>query len=165
MALTSIFLSGKSLGQRSLMGYSPWGHKESDRTSQPKHHHHAIEPSSQTGDMEEVLSLKSHQLYKNPASIPANLLGSVRIHCGLGLKDIDHLRLGHRLWDFSDLLGNKAVHSIQGLCCALYQAYSLCGSCRARKRGVTLIRRVSGIPVLLSSLPLPPLKQTQGVEE
>ena len=29
---TSIFLSGKSLGQRSLVGYGPLGHKESDTT-------------------------------------------------------------------------------------------------------------------------------------
>ena len=28
--LTPVFLSGKSHGQRSLVGYSPWGHKESD---------------------------------------------------------------------------------------------------------------------------------------
>ena len=27
---TPAFLPGKSLGQRSLVGYSPWGHKESD---------------------------------------------------------------------------------------------------------------------------------------
>ena len=27
---TPVFLPGKSQGQRSLMGYSPWGHKESD---------------------------------------------------------------------------------------------------------------------------------------
>ena len=27
-----VFLSGKSRGQRSLGGYSPWGHEESDRT-------------------------------------------------------------------------------------------------------------------------------------
>ena len=29
---TPAFLPGKSLGQRSLVGYSPWGHKESDTT-------------------------------------------------------------------------------------------------------------------------------------
>ena len=29
---TPLFLSGESRGQRSLVGYSPWGHKESDRT-------------------------------------------------------------------------------------------------------------------------------------
>ena len=29
---TSVFLPGKSDGQRSLAGYSPWGHRESDRT-------------------------------------------------------------------------------------------------------------------------------------
>ena len=29
---TPVFLPGESHGQRSLLGYSPWGHKESDRT-------------------------------------------------------------------------------------------------------------------------------------
>ena len=32
MATTPVFLPGKSHGQRSLAGHSPWGHKESDRT-------------------------------------------------------------------------------------------------------------------------------------
>ena len=32
---TPVFLSGEFHGQRSLAGYSPWGHKESDRTEQP----------------------------------------------------------------------------------------------------------------------------------
>ena len=31
---TPVFLSGKPHGQRSLVGYSPWGHKESDTTEQ-----------------------------------------------------------------------------------------------------------------------------------
>ena len=31
---TPAFLPGESLGQRSLAGYSPWGHKESDATKQ-----------------------------------------------------------------------------------------------------------------------------------
>ena len=31
--LTPVFLPGKSQGQRSLVGYSPWGHKELDMTS------------------------------------------------------------------------------------------------------------------------------------
>ena len=31
---TPVFLSGESHGQRSLVGYSPWGHKESDRMEQ-----------------------------------------------------------------------------------------------------------------------------------
>ena len=30
---TPVFLPGKSHGQRSLVGYSPWGHKESDTTT------------------------------------------------------------------------------------------------------------------------------------
>ena len=29
---TSVFLPGKFHGQRSLVGYGPWGHKESDTT-------------------------------------------------------------------------------------------------------------------------------------
>ena len=30
----SVFLPGESHGQRTLAGYSPWGHKESDMTEQ-----------------------------------------------------------------------------------------------------------------------------------
>ena len=33
-----VFLLGKSHGQRSLMGYSPWNYKESDTTEQLKMH-------------------------------------------------------------------------------------------------------------------------------
>ena len=33
---TPVLLPGKSQGQRSLVGYSPWGHKESDMTEQLK---------------------------------------------------------------------------------------------------------------------------------
>ena len=31
---TPVCLPGKSHGQRSMVGYSPWGHKESDTTAQ-----------------------------------------------------------------------------------------------------------------------------------
>ena len=31
---TPVFLPGEFHGQKSLVGYSPWGHKESDRTEQ-----------------------------------------------------------------------------------------------------------------------------------
>ena len=34
MATHSLFLSGESQGQRSLLGYSQWGHKELDMTEQ-----------------------------------------------------------------------------------------------------------------------------------
>ena len=34
MAAHSRFLPGKSHGQRSLVGYRPWGHKELDMTEQ-----------------------------------------------------------------------------------------------------------------------------------
>ena len=43
--LTTVFLSGKSNGQRSLACYSPWGLKESDRTEQlSTHTHHKTAP-------------------------------------------------------------------------------------------------------------------------
>ena len=32
--LIPVFLPGESRGQKSLAGYSPWGHKESDMTEQ-----------------------------------------------------------------------------------------------------------------------------------
>ena len=35
--LTPVFLPGKSHGQRSLVGYSPWGHKELDTTEATEH--------------------------------------------------------------------------------------------------------------------------------
>ena len=38
----SIFLPGKFYGQRSLMGYSPWGHKELDTTEHAHTHTHTI---------------------------------------------------------------------------------------------------------------------------
>ena len=37
MQSTPVFLPGESHGQRSLAGYSPWGHKESDTTERPTH--------------------------------------------------------------------------------------------------------------------------------
>ena len=33
---TAVFLPGESHGQRSLAGYGPWGHKESDMTEVTK---------------------------------------------------------------------------------------------------------------------------------
>ena len=35
---TPVFLPGISLGQRNLVGYSPWGHKESDMTERLHFH-------------------------------------------------------------------------------------------------------------------------------
>ena len=48
MATHSVFLPGKSHGKRSLVGYSPWGHKEWDRNewlSLITHHSHGLGPS------------------------------------------------------------------------------------------------------------------------
>ena len=45
MATHSVFLPGKSDGQRSLAGYSPWGRKESDMTEDTVKHFPFILPS------------------------------------------------------------------------------------------------------------------------
>ena len=42
---TAEFLPGKSHGQRNLVGYSPWGHKESDRTERLHFHFHSLRAS------------------------------------------------------------------------------------------------------------------------
>ena len=39
---TPVFLPGESHGQRSLAGYSPWGHRESDVTEQLSTHVHVM---------------------------------------------------------------------------------------------------------------------------
>ena len=38
MATHSGILAGKSHGQKSLVGYRPWGHKKLDTTEQPSMH-------------------------------------------------------------------------------------------------------------------------------
>ena len=38
MITPAVFLPGKSHGQRSLVGYNPYGHKESDKTEQLSMH-------------------------------------------------------------------------------------------------------------------------------
>ena len=47
MATTLVFLPGESHGQngqRSLVGYSPWGHKESDKTERLSRAEHSTGP-------------------------------------------------------------------------------------------------------------------------
>ena len=65
---TPVLLPGKSHGWRSLVGYSPWGHKESDMTEQLHFHFHvhrvgdAIEPfHPQSYPSPLAFSLSQHQ--------------------------------------------------------------------------------------------------------
>ena len=39
---TPVFLPGEFQGQRSLVRYGPWGHKESDRTEQTSNNEHIL---------------------------------------------------------------------------------------------------------------------------
>ena len=40
---TPVFLPAESQGQSSLVGYSPWGHKKSDRTEVTEHSHSRVQ--------------------------------------------------------------------------------------------------------------------------
>ena len=56
MATTPVFLPGESHGQRNLVGYSPWDHKELDLTERlstrlPKGKHNV------SGDLQESVNL------------------------------------------------------------------------------------------------------------
>ena len=44
MAAHSVFLCGKFHGERSLLGYSPWGHQESDTTKSLNTNTHKLCP-------------------------------------------------------------------------------------------------------------------------
>ena len=58
---TPVFLPRESHGQRSLVGYSPWGHKESDKTEQLSH-----QASKQGMRSPQIHSLKTHKYYVYP---------------------------------------------------------------------------------------------------
>ena len=62
MATTSVFLPGESRGQRSLAGFSPWGHKESDTTerltrslSDYTDHNNSLTGTIPKGDQKSIL--------------------------------------------------------------------------------------------------------------
>ena len=49
-----VFLPGESQGWRSLLGYSPWGHKESETTERLHFHFHIVRKS---GDFKLLIML------------------------------------------------------------------------------------------------------------
>ena len=61
---TPVLLPGKSHGQRSLIGYSPWGRKESDMTEQL--HFHFSWAFIKTGS---VKSKKWHLIHKKKKKV------------------------------------------------------------------------------------------------
>ena len=58
---TPVFLPGKFHGQRSLVGYSPWGHKESDMT---KHTAGSNHHNSQLDSVPSTLYILNHLVLK-----------------------------------------------------------------------------------------------------
>ena len=51
---TPVFLPEESHAQRSLVGYSPWGHKELDVTERLNHHHHTRQVATDLLLLEEL---------------------------------------------------------------------------------------------------------------
>ena len=80
---TPVFLPGKPQGQRSLQGYSPWGHTESDTTERPmlSHSHFLSEvgacvlsmPCSLTAHERAVNSPKQNRGGKEPCAAEADV--------------------------------------------------------------------------------------------
>ena len=67
---TPVFLPGKSHGQRSLVGYCPWGHKESDTAEDLRTHTHKAN-KRQNWSLIQVIWLQGYSSFYNPSgSIP-----------------------------------------------------------------------------------------------
>ena len=64
---TSVFLLGKSREQRSLVGSSPWGHKESDTTEHTRIHCHLVHRGQRC-------SQATYTILNNPRPSPNNYL-------------------------------------------------------------------------------------------
>ena len=59
--LTAVFLPGKCHGQRGLVGYSPWGHKELDTTEQLSTIQHEVQEGSQReGERKHLFACRPH---------------------------------------------------------------------------------------------------------
>ena len=58
---TPVFSPGESHGQKSLEGYSPWGHKESERHTQTKHMNLCTQSSQYSREtITSILQMKKH---------------------------------------------------------------------------------------------------------
>ena len=80
---TPVFLPGESHGQRSLVGYNPWGHKESVMTEQLTHTHTHIHTHTHT---------VSTIYFKEPA---LTIVGAGKFKI---LMDIQQARNSSRIW-------------------------------------------------------------------
>ena len=57
---TPVFLPGESHGQRSLVGYSPWGCKESDKTERLTHTHTHTHTHTQIPQVKEFILFSAY---------------------------------------------------------------------------------------------------------
>ena len=85
--LAPVFLPGKFHGQRSLVGYSPWGHKELDTTYRLNKHHFLKKIKIQKGlDLPKQIEMK----FRSPNSIFLAVWSSLivvhRFSCGMHMR-------------------------------------------------------------------------------
>ena len=70
--LTPVFLPGKFHGQRSLVGYSPWGRKESDMTERLHFHFYSAYKLNKQGD--NIQSWRTPFPILNQSNVPCPVL-------------------------------------------------------------------------------------------
>ena len=110
---TPVFLPGEFHGQRSLVGYSPQGHKESDMTERLTRHNFQVKP----------LYLLSHSCRKTDSWQPHGR-GPPSCQCVAGLhKDYDSILMGK----IKSLVNNQTPPSLlsEQLCQRLVSNYGL----------------------------------------
>ena len=90
---TSIFLAGESYGQRSLVGYSPWGDKESHMTEVTSHTSTMLEHTEESINMPLTWALSSGHLTRIQEPQQQEPGGEAQIF----RKGHNHLSSSHRI--------------------------------------------------------------------
>ena len=96
---TPIFLPGKSHGQRSLVGCSPWGHKELDtteRVNNNKSHYTTLQQKPGKFSTCVQLHLKE-KLYQTKLEDPTSISSYPRLVC-MGAQWLSHVQLFATPW-------------------------------------------------------------------
>ena len=101
MALTPVFLPGEFYRQRSLAGYGPWGHKESNTTEATQHSHKHVPIY--------ILYLLRTFCVANPVRTILYVISYLSLTTTQGNKDYDHPQLTNEENESEVLTGGQAV--------------------------------------------------------
>ena len=119
----SVFLPGESHGQRSLVGYSPWGHEELDTTEWLTHTHAHTHTCTRTHTHTHSLPDTVHSL---PRSKPRRWIHRSSLknceQCSFSSRAIYILRKRRSLWNVPATRGSRFY---KFLCYQFYIAYKL----------------------------------------